>query len=740
MQKKSSFILRFDEVDKTDICLVGGKGAKLCEMTQAGFCVPNGFIVSSNAYFTFIRENNLAHKIKNLLSTAHFERADSLMQISAHIKKLIMRGGMPEVLVKDIFFAYRKLSGIFRDVWVGVSSSFGGYQENYLGVKGEANLILKIKEGWACLFDPGMMIYRHEKKIDHFQIGMAIVVQRIVESDRSGVIFTIDPVTEDKTKIVIEAIYGLGEMFEKGHVTPDRIEVRKADLEVINKSISIQTVLLKKAGRTNKEVRIPGHLSGRQKLTRNQIIDLSMSGKKLEKYYYFPQEIEWAIEKNKIYIIQSRNIATSHRKKVEQLTPSEKLQLVLKGTPASPGIVTGPVRVIHNAWDINKIKPGEVIVSGQTNFNYLKGIRKAAAVITDQGGGASHGAIVSRDLGIPAVVGTQTATHTLKDGMIVTVNGLIGEIYKGTCATRGDFKTATRVYLNLSKNVIFSKIGHENVDGVGLLQGELMMMNTGVHPKKLPEEGDRDVYTSRLSEQISFLCKEFAPRPVVYRLSDFSANEFRQLEDGGGFEVIESNQMLGYRGSFRHIQDPEVFKLEIEAIKKVRHKMGYKNLWMIVPFCRTIKELIEIKRLMTLSGLHRSPTFKLWMMAEVPSNVILLDKFIEAGIDGVSIGLDNLTKLLLGIDRDNSEVSRAFDSRSPAVLCALEQIIKTCHKHGISSSICGRDVSLYPDLIEKLVEWGISSVTVTPDVTESVRENIFDVERRLIEKRHHGKN
>lgn len=746
MLRKSSFVLWLSEVDKADIELVGSKGAKLAEMAQAGFPVANGFVVSSSAYFSFIRENKLADKIHGLLSTANLERADSLMQISAHIRKLIMQGRMSEELVKDIFFAYRKISGILRDSWVEVHSSptDGIASSRSAGdseCKGEANLILRIKEGWASLFDPGVIIYRTEKNAGHFHSGIAMVVQKMVESDRSGVIFTVDPVTNDNTKIVIEAIYGVVGLLAGGHAAPDRIEVRKTDLVIVNKMIGKQTVLLKKVGLTNKEVRVSGKMAGKQKITHNQILDLALLGKKFEEFYYFPQEIVWAIEKNKIFIVRTRDSNKVNKRKPEDLQPSEKLQLLLKGVPASAGIAKGRVKIITSGWQVDKIDAGDVLVAVQVNSSYVRAMKRAGAVITDQGGRTSYCAIASREHGIPAIVGAGNATKILKDGSIVTVNGLLGEVYKGSALPRQQYiRTATRVYVNLSQSGLAAKVASKNVDGAGFLGAEFMKGEIGVHPQKLINDGKGNIYRERLAEQIGLFCRAFAPRPVIYRLSDFKVNEYRELEKGTEFETIEANPILGYRGSFRHIQDFEVFKLELEAVKIVRQQMGYKNLWMMVPFCRTVKELAEVKRIMTLSGLGRSPTFKLWMMVEVPSNVILLDKFIEEGIDGVSIGLNNLTMLLLGIDRSNSEVSRAFDTGNPAVLWAIERTIKTCHKYGVSSSICSQSASLSPDLLEKLVEWGISSVSVAPDVIESSREKIFDIERRLIEKRHHGKN
>lgn len=702
---KSYFLLWLDEKNNGDVGLVGRNGARLGEMIEAGFIIPRGFIISSDAYFTFIHENKLADKIHDLLSTANYEHPDFLMQISAHIKKLIMHGSMREALVKDVFFAYRKLGGIFRDALVNVHASpteqnLPHASSEGQDVKGDANLILKIKEGWASLFEPRAIIYSHEKKLSHFRYGMAIVVQKTVDADRSGIIFTVDQVAHDKTKIIIEAIYGSGKLIRKEHVTPDHYEINKANSQIINKIII-----------------------GKEKLTPDQILDLARIGKAAEKHYYFPQEIEWAIERNRIYIIQTRNITVPHRQNSKELSPSEKMELILKGSPASPGIVTGSIRVVPSHKNINKIHTGDILVTMQTNRDYLPVIRKAAAVVTDYGGRTSHAAIVSRDLGIPAIVGTGTATNILKNGMIVTVNGCIGEIYRGY-AKQNYLKTATKVYADLGRMGLAAKVAAENIDGIGLLKGEAMMFDIGVHPKKLLSEERTEIYTDRLSGQLSFFCRQFAPGPVVYCVSGFKTNEYRELEERKNFEKLE---------------DLEVFRLEIEAVKMTQ-QLGHKNLWMMLPFCRTVKELEETKRIMTLSGIHRSSVFKLWMKIEVPSNVILLDKFIKAGIDGVSIGLDNLTMLLLGIDPANIEISRAFDSMDASVLWAIERTIKTCHKQGISCSVSGRSISTRTDLLEKLVEWGISSVTVTPDAIENTRKNIFSAERRIIEKKHYGKN
>lgn len=759
MPHKTDFVVRFTDVGKEDVALAGGKGANLGEMTQAGFPVPNGFIVTAKAYYHFVKENNLTIKIKHLLNTTNFNHADSLQQVSHHIQNIIMQATMSEELVNEVFTAYRGLGSPLKDALVAVRSSataedlptasFAGQQETYLNVQGDANVLQKIKEAWASLFNARAIFYRHEQKFDHFKVGIAIPVQKMVESEKSGIMFTIDPVTNDKSKIVIEAIFGLGEYIVQGMVTPDHYEVTKNDLEIINKTVAQQSVKLQKVGKENKEVPISAHEGGKQKLTEEEIIELAKLGKKLEHHYYFPQDSEWAIENGKVFLVQTRPITTIAAVKAksssQQGQDSTKYQVLLKGAPASPGIASGPVRILASAKEVGKIVQGEVLVAEQTNPDFVPAMKKAVAIITDKGGRTSHAAIVSRELGIPAIVGTEEATKKLKTGEIVTVNGSKGEIYKGghfTQKTAGAstteklplIKTATKVYVNLAEPEVVERVANRNVDGVGLLRAEFMMAGIGTHPKKLIHDHKKQVFINKMAEGLQTFAKAFYPRPVVYRTSDFKTNEYRQLIGGKEYEPQEPNPMLGFRGAYRYIHDSQVFELELEAIKIVRNKMGLKNLWVMLPFVRTVRELLEVKKILAANGLHRTPSFKLWMMVEIPSNVILLDEFINAGIDGVSIGSNDLTMLLLGTDRDNSEVAPEFDERNPAVLWALEKVIKTCHKHNITCSICGQAPSLYPDLVEKLVQFGVTSVSVSPDAIETVRQTISDCEKKLFQK------
>lgn len=747
---KTSPILWFKDIDKDDIPFVGGKGANLGEMVTANFPVPNGFVITAQAYFAFLKEHNLTLKINHLLQTIDHNRPDSLQQVSSHIKKLIIGSKMGDELAQSIFKAYRELSGTFTDAYVAVRSSataedlpgasFAGQQETFLNVHGEANLALKVKDAWASLFEPRAIFYRHEQKYDHFQVGIAIVVQKMVNSDKSGIMFTIDPVTNSKSTIVVEAIDGLGEVIVQGQVTPDHYEVDKSSMEIKDISTAVQNVKLVKEKGKNKEIKMSEREGKKQKLTSNQILAVASLGKQLERHYYFPQDIEWAIEDGKVYIVQTRPITTTESKKSQEKQEKITLPLLLKGAPASPGIASGPVKILKSPKDIGLIMPGDVLVAPQTNPDFVPAMKKASAIVTDKGGRTSHAAIVSRELGIPAIVGTETATSILKNEMVITVNGGLGEVYKGgytkTTTTvvvpQSHTKTATKVYVNLAQPDIASKVALKNVDGIGLLRAEFIMANIGTHPKKMIRDGKKKEYIEKLADSLTAFCEPFNPRPVVYRTSDFKTNEYRGLVGGKEYEPVEPNPMLGYRGAFRYMHDPEVFELELEAIKIVRNERNFKNLSIMLPFVRTVHELNEVKKILSHNKLHRSPSFKLWMMVEIPSNVIMLEKFIEAGIDGVSIGSNDLTMLLLGTDRDNSEVAQEFDEMNPTVLWALEHIIKTAHKYKITSSICGQAPSMYPELVDKLVNWGITSVSVSPDVVDTVRETIVKAEKKML--------
>ncbi len=770
------FVVWFNEVGKEDVGLVGGKGANLGEMTQVGIPVPPGFIVTANAYKFFLEKNGLPTKIRKELSTAKVSDPVSLQKASENIKKLIIHAPVPEEISQLIVKAYgdlkkfRGLRGLVeKDPLVAVrssataedlpSASFAGQQATLLNIRGEASVVSAVREAWASLFEARAIFYREENKFDHFKVLIAVPVQKMVQSEVSGVMFTVDPVTNNKKTITIEAIWGLGELIVQGAVTPDHYEVNKDHLKISAERIVEQKVMLARKGYAGaKEVKVPSKLVLRRKLTPAEVVKIAVLGKKLEKHYYHPQDIEFAVEDREIFIVQTRPITTLSIKKSTTESNAEGKQVekelkekevLLIGSPASPGIRSGPVKILASAKEIGKVVPGDILVATQTNPDYVPAMKKAVAIITDQGGRTSHAAIVSRELGIPAVVGTKEATKKLKNDDVVTVNGSSGKVFKGGLelttktvvmppaedrhlvdANGQPLKTATHVYVNLAEPEKAKEVAALNVDGVGLLRAEFMLAQIGTHPKEIIKERKQKVFTETLAENLKEFAQAFYPRPVVYRATDFKTNEYKDLKGGEKYEPKEPNPMLGFRGASRYVVQPDVFKMEMDAIKIVRNKYDLKNLWLMIPFVRTVEELIEVKNLLHINGLQRSPTFHLWMMVEVPATVILLEKFIEAGIDGVSIGNNDLTMMLLGTDRDNENVANIYNEKNEAVMWAYQRVIETCRKNKITSSMCGQAPSVYPELVEKLVNWGITSVSVSPDAVDNIRATIYEAEKK----------
>jgi len=400
---------------------------------------------------------------------------------------------------------------------------------------------------------------------------------------------------------------------------------------------------------------------------------------------------------------------------------------------------------LKSASGISKVKKGDILVAVMTNPDFVPAMKRAAAILTDEGGRTSHAAIVSRELGVPAVVGSRMATKILKSGEVITIDGSTGKVYSGDITEVKDaavdntdyenLKTATKIYMNLAEPELAPEMALRNVDGVGLLRAEFMIAQIGEHPRKFIKEKRQKEFINKLADSLAVFAGAFSPRPVVYRFTDFRSNEYANLKGGKEFEKEEPNPMIGFRGVGRYIEDDDVFELELEAIKKVRNKLGYKNLWVMYPFVRTVDQLKRVKRITAANGLRRSASFKVWMMVEIPSNVILLDDFIDVGIDGVSVGTNDLTMLTLGVDRDNERVADTFDEMNPAVLKSLEKIITTSKKRKISSSICGQAPSDYPELVKMLARWGISSISVSPDVLNKTRKIVYEAEKSLLEEK-----
>lgn len=758
MNKKTAHVLWFNQVRKTDIPLVGGKGANLGEMVHAKIPVPDGFIVSAKAYYDFIKLTSLKQKIVTELTGLDVNDSKKLQQASKNIKTAILAAKMPEDIAEEIKEAYHKLSGT-KDRLVAVRSSataedlpdasFAGQQETYLNVKGFKDVVKHVQKCWASLFESRAIFYRTDKGFDHFKVGIAVPVQLMVQSEISGIMFTVNPLTNNTRQVSVEAAFGLGQPIVSGEVTPDQfIYSKEADM-IISKTIAKQTWQFTLAGK----VPVSKKYQEAQKMDDKKVIELAKIGMLIEDHYGHPQDIEWGMEGGKLYIVQSRPVTTlkSHVKTEEvRLDPSKKGKLLFEGLGASPGIGAGPVTIVSDPSEIDKVKKGDILVAVMTNPDYVPAMRRAAAILTDEGGRTSHAAIVSRELGIPAVVGSVHATKMLKKGEVITVDGHDGKVFDGDLTKikklskdeildTSDLKTGTKIYMNLGEPQLADQMAARNVDGIGLLRAEFMIANIGKHPRAFIKEKKQKEFINQLTEGLSVFAGNFNPRPVVYRFTDFRTNEYKGLVGGEEFETDEANPMIGFRGVSRYLEDSEVFKLEIEAIKNVRNKLGFKNLHVMFPFVRTVDQLKEVKSLMGSYGLRRSGSFKVWMMVEIPSNVILLDEFIDVGIDGVSVGTNDLTMLTLGVDRDNEKIANVYSELNEAVLKSLEKIITTARKRKITSSICGQAPSVYPELVDKLVEWGITSVSISPDVLDKTRLNVYNAEKRLLNSKSKSK-
>ncbi|MBI2886268.1 MAG: phosphoenolpyruvate synthase [Chloroflexi bacterium] len=750
MSAEGKIILWFNEIGKDDVPVAGGKGANLGELERLGTPVPPGFVVTAGTYHRFLEHAQLSDVIRRFLDNLNVDDSEKLEIASSRIKKLILSAEMPQDVAKEIAAAYRALGEALVAVRSSATAedlpeaSFAGQQSTYLNILGEEHVVSAVKHCWASLFEPRAIFYRTHQQYDHLSVGIAVPVQKMVQSEASGVMFTLEPVSNDPTKMVVEAILGLGEAIVSGAVTPDLYVLDKASLTILERRVALQDwKLVRNPGstealETNTRVALSDEERSRQKLTDQEIQELAAMGKLIEAHYGVPQDIEWAREGGRFYVVQTRPVTTMGAGESVQVGRRGEMtgKLLLSGSPASPGVNSGPVKVIFSAGQISEIEDGDVLVTASTNPDFVPAMKRAVAIVTDKGGRTSHAAIVSRELGIPCVVGTETGTKVLKNRQMVTVDGTWGKVLEGVLAIKSTqptkrsavkIKTRTKLFVNLAEPELADTIAKRDVDGVGLLRAEFIVAHIGEHPRYAISQGRSEQFVQKMTEGLLKFATAFNPRPVVYRTTDFKTNEYRNLKGGQLYEGEEENPMIGYRGAARYVNDLEVFSLEIEAIKRVRRR--YKNLWVMIPFVRTVKELVETKKVLSSNGLRRSKTFQLWMMAEVPSNVFLLDQFLDVGIDGVSIGSNDLTQLILGVDRDNPKLAEVFDERNPAVLMAIQHIVTTCRSRGITCSICGQGPSVYPELTRRLVEWGATSVSVSPDMIDDTRRIIADAER-----------
>lgn len=766
--EKRDFVLWFKDLGKEDIPLVGGKCANLGELVgKIGVPVPNGFAISAYAYKVFLEKTKADKKIESFFSDIDTTDMKSLENISKKIRDYIEGQSIPEAIEAEILKAYQELCKHVgrKNVTVAVRSSataedlpgasFAGQQDTFLNISQE-NLLKSVKKCWSSLFTPRAIVYRKEKGFSHSDVLISVGVQELIFSQVSGVMFTLEPVSGAKDKVIMDASFGLGEAIVSGQVTPDEYAVEKGTFRIIGKhSVKKERQIISDSKGGTKWATVPKKLQDQPALSDEMIIRLAHYGVQIENHYGVPQDIEWAIDdRDRIFILQARPETVYGLDRVVKKEEREDFMeqdILVRGIGVSPGQGSGKVKIILDVKNMSSFKQGDILVTEMTTPDWVPALKIAAAVVTNLGGKTCHAAIVSRELGVPCVVGTENATKVLKDDEIVTVDGQRGLIFKGAIAEKEGGKaqslgapldlsaqivTATKVYVNLSIPEIAQKIAQEtNADGVGLLRAEHLMLSIGKHPRLLLEEGGEQVMIDTFSHGVGQVAEAFFPRPVVYRFLDFKPDEFLELPGGEKYERkhVGPNPMIGYRGEFRYSKEDDIFRLELKAIRQAREKMGFTNIWVMVPFVRTLEVFRKTVKIMQEEGLdHRiDRSFQLWIMVEVPSAVFMIEEFCKEGIDGVSFGTNDLTMLVLGVDRNDTSVQEIYDERNLGVLRAIAYTMAVCKKYGVTTSICGQAPSVYPDYLEFMIRCGATSISVNPDTVVSSRRSIAMVEQKI---------
>jgi phosphoenolpyruvate synthase len=759
MEKK---IVDVNELRVDDVPFVGGKGANLGELTSAGFPVPGAFVLTTSAYDYFLEKSKILNKISKELEGIDRKSDQNLTDASKRIRKLFETYSIPDDLKKEIVSNYRMLVPKGKIGFVAVRSSataedlpdasFAGQQETYLNVIGEDDLFDKIRKCWSSLFTARAIAYREKQGYAHKDVKLAVVIQKMVNSEISGIMFTVDPHSGAKN-IIIEAGYGLGEAIVGGEVTPDTYEVDKSKMDVTKKRISTQKwkYIRGKDGGCLKED-IPSGEEKKQKIADARILEIAEIGRQVEIHYQKPMDMEWCIEDGKVYLVQARPItAVGNLNAGKSAAEASSENMILTGLGASPGFATGTVRVYDAGMSLDVVKDGDVLVTKMTMPDMVPAMSRSVAIVTDEGGMTCHAAIISRELGTPCIVGTGCATDTLKDGDIITVDGTTGTVYRGEIkkkeeATRSEGSvvsefipvTGTKVLVNMSMPTKADEVARLPCDGVGLMRSEFLFTNyIGEHPCAVIDDGRANELIDKLAEGLAKVARAFYPRPITLRTSDFKTNEYRDMKGGADYEPNEDNPMIGWRGCSRYISENyrEAFMCELKAIKKVRDEFGLKNINIMLPFVRTIFEVEDIIEMMKSAGLVRGPDLKLYFMAEVPVNIFMAEEFCKY-CDAFSIGSNDLTQLILGCDRDSDILGRMgyFDERNPGVKAAISQLIRIAHKNGKTVGICGQGPSVYPEFAEFLVEEGIDSISLNPDTFAKTKVNIASAEQKILLK------
>lgn len=772
-------ILWFSELGIKDVPLVGGKNASLGEMYRKlgkkGVRVPNGFAVTAHAYFDFIKKAKIDDDIQRILKGLNTHDVEDLARRGQKVRHTILDADLPKELEDEITVAYKKFCRMEKKANVDVAvrssataedlpdASFAGQQETFLNIRGRAHLLESVKRCFASLFTNRAISYREDKGFDHFSIGLSVTIQKMVRSDisSSGVMFSIDTESGFKDAVLINGVYGLGEYIVQGIVNPDEFYVFKPTLKKGMKPILKKTLGSKKKkliysreGTKAVEERSVD-LPDRKKfcISDSEILKLAEWSCIIEDHYDKPMDMEWAKDgkDGKLYIVQARP-ETVHSLKSGDVLEEYKLKksgkILTKGQAVGAKIGAGKARVIEDVKDIAKFKKGEVLITDITDPDWEPIMKIASAIVTDKGGRTSHAAIVSRELGIPAIVGCEDATDAIRTGAEVTAccaEGEVGRAYRGLLPfavkktnIKGLKRPKTKIMMNVGTPDTAFKVSHIPNDGVGLAREEFIVTESvGVHPlalvnykdqkkdikKKIDEvisgyDSPTEYFVSKLSEGVGMIAAAFYPKPVIVRLSDFKTNEYATMLGGDQYEPEEENPMIGWRGASRYY-DPafaKAFALECKAMKRVREEMGLTNLKIMIPFCRTVEEGKKVIGVMEKNGLKRGKGsgLQIYVMCEIPSNVVQAEEFAKI-FDGFSIGSNDLTQLTLGVDRDSHLVSHVYDERDPAVKHMVKHVIKAAKKCKRKIGICGQGPSDHPDFAAFLVECGIDSMSLNPD-------------------------
>lgn len=754
-------VLWFKDISKGDIAKAGGKGANLGEMYNCGFPVPPGFVVTAQTYKEFIERTGIKDKINQITSSINIEDTKQLQEKANEIQKLIVATEMPHDIKEEIIEAYESMEMVSSSStdtkeliesskelpFVAVRSSataedlpeasFAGQQATFLNIKGVDKIIETVSLCWASLYTARAIYYRGKNNFEHDKVLISDVVQKMVNSDTAGVMFSVNPATNNKDEIVIEAAYGLGETVVSGSVNPDMYIIDKKTLEIKQIEVKEQEFGLFRNPKTGKNFKkeFEGEEKKAQKLDEDQIIKLAKLAKNIEKHYGNAQDIEWAIEGDEIYIVQTRAVTTLKEEKEEDIDIKENV--IIKGMTASPGIGVGPVTLIKDATELDRINKGDVLVTEMTNPDMVPAMKKAAAIITNEGGITCHAAIVSREMGIPCIVGAKNATSVLKENSIVTVYATKGTVYEGKVAESKsavdykqmkDIETKTKVGVILGMADFAEKAAATGAEGVGLLRLEFIIANGKIHPAEYIRQNRDEEYTNMLAEQIKRIAEAFKGKPVWIRTSDIRTDEYRNLE-GGDKEPKESDPMIGWHGIRRSLDEQRILKAEFKAVKRL-HELGYTNCGIMIPFVIRAEEVKQAKEILREVGLEPYKNIEFGVMIETPASCWVIEEICKQGVDFVSFGTNDLTQLTLGLDRNNERIQKLFDEMHPAVLGEIKKVMKICQQYNVKTSICGQAGSR-PEMAEFLVKRGIHSISANPDAVHKIKEVVAEVEKKL---------